>query len=76
MTVEEGIMKIQVLFNIEEDLMRLLVDFKDVCQDVPLSDVQEDSFIKEYNNSLANLKRIHGNIIDSCLDWIIDIRAT
>ena len=75
MTVKEGISKIQSLFDIEEDLGRCLEDFKFICQDVPLSDSQEDQYIDEYENSINNLKRIHSNIICSCLGLIISLRG-
>ncbi len=75
MTVEEGIMKIQVLFNIEEDLRLLLKDFKEVCLKSPLSNTEVDAYITEYVNSITNLKRIHSNIVGSYLDWILDVRA-
>ncbi len=76
MTVEKGISRIQELFDMEEDLERLLEDFGGVYRASPLSNAQEDTFINEYKNSIANMKRIHSNVISSYLDWIIDTRAT
>lgn len=75
MTIEEGISRIQELFSIEQGLTQFLEEFKEICQDSPLSNAEEDFKIDQYDRNIEALKTIHFNVIGSYLDWIIAARA-